>query len=728
MSSFKDLKKSRAARRGKGHGNGSSTTSNFTSIMKKVNGSANVNEKGAADEDDDQSEDYEDEHSEIEEDFDKKSSSPERRKKRGEDEILAQGIISNFLGRPFGTRFTSSSSKPGSTSLPPASRPSLNSQEEKGAVLSSCSAPGDISSSSGLSGGRDEASHKMYGKELDQAGIEVRHLSGRGRGMISQKNVQPGTVILKVQPAISTLQNPHFKKICHGCFLSVDERNIANSKTDYDRFESKLKLNRCSLCKVLHYCSKQCQVSDWPLHKHECIAFQRLRKMYLKTYPDKASSLNSRTTNEDDLSFANQSSDTIRALARIIWRRRVEREKNGGKDGEWWKQIESLESHLPISTEKEKMKLAQQAQHLQYYLSASIPLSNDKLAQEDILQPVNMQDFGFASLKELMHFCTAFHVNSFTLSSPSLSPIGVSNSPLMALSNHSCDPNAIVVFPDGGQNMELIAIKDIDIGDEILTSYIDISCPYDIRQRDIKDRYRFSCECTLCLESKDTSWIDPRWCVKHPGCVNGEKGRAKMPAPGNAQHVKVQCDSCGEEFGIDAKEVLRNVQKGEKILEQGERLELDTLTAKKEVEAIIPSLEKYLPDHSYPLLSLLRLSTLCNTPPQTPEELDTAIRHSKRASEASLHVYPENHAVATVTLCEYAKLLSLKDPNDRTAVNIETIDKLKFTMGILERAVDRCCLSCGKVNKGGIVGKEMKSYVDGCKRELDHMRRFNVPL
>lgn len=59
-------------------------------------------------------------------------------------------------------------------------------------------------------------------------------------------------------------------------------------------------------------------------------------------------------------------------------------------------------------------------------------------------------------------------VNSFTLSSPSLTPLGIAVSPLLALCNHSCEPNAIVVFPDGVRGgMQLIAIRDVQAGEEV---------------------------------------------------------------------------------------------------------------------------------------------------------------------------------------------------------------------------------------------------------------------
>jgi hypothetical protein len=34
--------------------------------------------------------------------------------------------------------------------------------------------------------------------------------------------------------------------------------------------ETKVKLFRCSRCKFVRYCSKECQTADWKKHKHAC--------------------------------------------------------------------------------------------------------------------------------------------------------------------------------------------------------------------------------------------------------------------------------------------------------------------------------------------------------------------------------------------------------------------------------------------------------------------------
>ncbi|WWC91972.1 uncharacterized protein L201_006925 [Kwoniella dendrophila CBS 6074] len=577
---------------------------------------------------------------------------------------------------------------------------------------------------------KDEISHKLYQEELKNVNeLEIHNLPGRGRGFIAKKLIKPGSIILKVKPTISTLQNQHLKRICHGCFLTAEERSIYVSQNERERLEKKmrgelkLKLNRCASCKVLHYCSKECQISDWSLHKHECVALQRFRKMYYNTYPNHPSKNDS-----DDLTWTDPSNETVRALARIIWKRKDERDKNGGKDGLWWKQIASLETHINRSPEKEMIKLAQQAQHLQHYLSASIPLKSKSIEEENRLDPVNLKDFGFANVNEVMRFCSSFHVNSFTLSSPSLSPIGVSNSPLMALSNHSCDPNAVVVFPNGGKFMELIAIKDIQPNEEILTSYIDLSCPYSIRQRDILERYRFSCNCTLCEKGKsDENWVDPRWCVKHIGCKKGEQGKGKMPDKGLIGKISIKCDTCDENFEIDSHRVLSEVQRGVDLLDQDEIGQLKYHEAKKEIKTLIPTLQKHIPNCSYPLLSLLRLSSLVHTPPQTPSDLDISIRSIKAAYEGSLITYPKNHPISTICLAEYSKLSSLTDSEVLPKLHIKSIREKSISsmleaIELLNKSIKSTNISFGIENKGGIVNKEMKGILFGCQSELDGIR------
>ena len=33
----------------------------------------------------------------------------------------------------------------------------------------------------------------------------------------------------------------------------------------------------CSKCRLAHYCSRQCQIDDWPVHKNDCLIQRAIR-------------------------------------------------------------------------------------------------------------------------------------------------------------------------------------------------------------------------------------------------------------------------------------------------------------------------------------------------------------------------------------------------------------------------------------------------------------------
>lgn len=87
---------------------------------------------------------------------------------------------------------------------------------------------------------------------------------------------------------------------------------------------------------------------------------------------------------------------------------------------------------------------------------------------------------GTLRLAILFSHSSQFTTNTFTVSTPSLAPLGACVSPLVALINHSCDPNAVVVFPRaGGESakdqeplMQVIALKHISPNDEVLIFFM----------------------------------------------------------------------------------------------------------------------------------------------------------------------------------------------------------------------------------------------------------------
>lgn len=98
-------------------------------------------------------------------------------------------------------------------------------------------------------------------------------------------------------------------------------------------------------------------------------------------------------------------------------------------------------------------------------------------------------------------------INSFTLVTPTYDPLGLVLHPLPATLNHSCEYNAVIRICEVWQypkaiscRIEVVPLRDIEKGEEILISYIDANLPYCNRQDELCERYFFKCQCSKCLE------------------------------------------------------------------------------------------------------------------------------------------------------------------------------------------------------------------------------------
>lgn len=97
-------------------------------------------------------------------------------------------------------------------------------------------------------------------------------------------------------------------------------------------------------------------------------------------------------------------------------------------------------------------------------------------------------------------------INCFTLVTPTYDPLGLVLHPLPARLNHSCEHNAIIRFRTGHLNyvgpcltLEVVPMRQIKKGEQILISYVDATHPFINRQRELRERYFFACQCSKCL-------------------------------------------------------------------------------------------------------------------------------------------------------------------------------------------------------------------------------------
>ena len=358
-----------------------------------------------------------------------------------------------------------------------------------------------------------------------------------------------------------------------------------------------------------------------------------------------------------------------------------------------------------------------------------------------------------------------FQVNSFTLSLPDVSPIGVAISPVVAMANHSCDPNAVVVFPNGGRCMELVAIRDIEPNEEvsqcveltdkqILTSYIDVSLPVEKRRSELEATYRFKCECSLCLrdiEIRNPGYegveVDLRAAVRHRDCKRKAKGKGSLPLGWEDQGkhleraLRGEADICRDESHTmcemqgtihpqhcrtaspisASNSFARGRCKGSRwsVFSTHPRVNMLTqvdLTQTSTLFQLIPALHAILIPSSFPLLSLLRLQLL-RVRPSTSIELAHLDRLYSIVVSSSILVCPTNHPVLAILHAEWGQILTQTfDGEGQDLVSGRMVKSVE----LLRKAYDLCQKSFGK--EGGIEGKQVAEVLRGLEAEIQMAR------
>jgi SET and MYND domain-containing protein len=81
---------------------------------------------------------------------------------------------------------------------------------------------------------------------------------GAGNGLASISDLPSGSLILQTRsPDILVVETPKIDKFCSYCFLPLGGAGAVPK--------------RCTRCKVIRYCSTECQRADWKLiHQKEC--------------------------------------------------------------------------------------------------------------------------------------------------------------------------------------------------------------------------------------------------------------------------------------------------------------------------------------------------------------------------------------------------------------------------------------------------------------------------
>ncbi|KAL3457365.1 SET and MYND domain protein [Aspergillus heterothallicus] len=262
------------------------------------------------------------------------------------------------------------------------------------------------------------------------------------RGLFATIDFDIGGDILHIEkPFLAVLDTDRLTDTCAGCFGAKHLEKVTD-----------VKLRACSACQVPKYCDKTCQVKDWNLgHRLECSIFKALKPRILPI--------------------------NARAILRILLRMSATvKFAYTDRELELFELLESHKNdiHHQNASAWERMTLTSMA--VKHYSGTDI------------------------ELEKLLELSAKLDVNSFSLTTATYDRIGVYIHPYAAIMNHDCEYNSIVGFD--GSEMYVKAIRPIKEGEQIFISYVDATNRHDVRQKELLERYYFSCRCARCVREE----------------------------------------------------------------------------------------------------------------------------------------------------------------------------------------------------------------------------------
>ncbi|CAG8673267.1 18639_t:CDS:2 [Rhizophagus irregularis] len=114
-------------------------------------------------------------------------------------------------------------------------------------------------------------------------------------------------------------------------------------------------------------------------------------------------------------------------------------------------------------------------------------------------------NFNKISKDDLINYLCVFYCNNFNLHDNQLFVYGEGTFPIGSLFNHSCRPNAIVMYDGAVQIIKCIEV--INVGEEINISYIDVALDRVTRKKMLQEKYFFECQCSRCSVQERCSGI-----------------------------------------------------------------------------------------------------------------------------------------------------------------------------------------------------------------------------
>ncbi|XP_062214848.1 histone-lysine N-methyltransferase ASHR1 isoform X2 [Phragmites australis] len=313
---------------------------------------------------------------------------------------------------------------------------------------------------------------------------------------------------------------------------------------------------------------------------------------------------------------------TIRLMVQLVLKRKLQNEKaipSSGIDN--YSLVDALESHISEVDGNQLVLYAQMA-NLVSLILPSLDLELD--------------------LKEIAHTFSKFACNAHTICDPELRPLGTGLYPVISIINHSCVPNAVLIFD--GRTAVVRALQPIGKDEEVSISYIETAAVTKNRQNDLK-QYFFTCTCRRCVKGSEEDALLEGYRCKNKTCDG-----FLLPNSGKRAYTCQKCSISRDEEEVKRmrSEILMLSDKASSFLSSGNNTEAGSMYK------IIEQLEQKL-YHAFSITLLHTRETLLKIYMEL-QDWRTALTYCRLTIPVYERVYPPFHPMIGLQFYTCGKL------------------------------------------------------------------------
>ncbi|KAI7864345.1 hypothetical protein BDF14DRAFT_1732371 [Spinellus fusiger] len=292
--------------------------------------------------------------------------------------------------------------------------------------------------------------------------------TSKGRCVVALETLSRGSVITTSQPLGTVILESEQNEHCNYCF-----------RKPLSTLPDRMPLQRCTQCKQAYFCDADCFKKAWlGYHQYVCTPPRHTRREESKDALEEEMlervSLNVARYNSKAMDPSHGAEDTLSEEDRQEETVNV-----------------TMEAFFSLVGHKDS-----QPRHLisQYQHTADRVLSKPYMAPSGL------------DRDQLVDYLCKFQCNNFSIDDGQLFTIGEGTYPVASLFNHSCRPNAIVLFD--GALLKIKAIEEIEKGEEITIAYVDVAHSRTVRKNTLRNKYLFECDCVRCTDASFFGNID----------------------------------------------------------------------------------------------------------------------------------------------------------------------------------------------------------------------------